>query len=240
MTAMIFAELLRLRTVATHRWIALGMVALIAVNAAPFVNGASTSADQVTSQLRGLAQLGIFLVAAYAAHVVGDEFRRGSVAMTYLVHPSRGRVAAAHAVTYGAVGAVVAVVLAGVAMAVVLFIAAGDDVNTGFGAADVGLVLVGSALGGAVLGAAGALIGAVARHPGLAMGIVVVWSVSESLVTRGGTRGGIGPYLPFQLLGAVTGLSDEVAVLPAIGLLLVCLALTALAARRWALPRDLT
>src|SRR3954462_7470423 len=240
MNAMISAELLRLRTVVTHRWIALGMLALIAVNAAPFLNGASTTSDEVVSQLRGLAQLGIFMVAACAAHVVGDEFRRGSVAMTYLVHPGRGRVAAAHAVTYGAVGAVLAVVLAGVAMAVVLFIAAGDDVNTGFGAADVGLVLVGSALGGAVLGAAGALIGAVARHPGLAMGIVVVWSVSESLVTRGGTRGGIGPYLPFQLTGGATSLSHHVAVLPGVGLLLVSLALMALATRRWALPRDLT
>jgi hypothetical protein len=37
------------------------MVALIAVNAAPFVNGASTSADEVVAQLRGLAQLSIFM-----------------------------------------------------------------------------------------------------------------------------------------------------------------------------------
>ena len=80
MKAMISAELLRLRTVATHRWIALGLLALIAVNAAPFVNGASTSADEVAAQLRGLAQLAMLMVAAYAAHIVGDEFRRGSVA----------------------------------------------------------------------------------------------------------------------------------------------------------------
>jgi hypothetical protein len=38
----------------------------------------------------------------------------------------------------------------------------------------------------------------------------------------------------------VTSLSADVAVLPAIGLLLVYLALMALAVRRWALPRDLT
>jgi hypothetical protein len=72
------------------------------------------------------------------------------------------------------------------------------------------------------------------------MGIVVVWSISESLATRGGTRGGIGHYLPFQLVGAVTSLSDEVAVLPAIGLLLVYLDVMALAVHRWALPRDIT
>ena len=237
MTAMISAELLRLRTVATHRWIALGLLALIAVNAAPLVNGASTTSDEVVAQLRGLAQLAIVMVAAYAAHIVGDEFRRGSVAMTYLAHPRRGRVAAAHAVTYGAV---IAAILAGAAMAIVVPVAAGDHIDTGFASADIALVLAGSALGGAVLGAAGALIGAVARHPGLAMGIVVVWSISESLATRGGTRGGIGHYLPFQLVGGATSLSHHVAVLPAVGLLLVYLAVMALAVRRWALPRDLT
>jgi ABC-2 type transport system permease protein len=240
MSAMISAELLRLRTVATHRWIALGMLALIAVNAAPFVNGASTSADQVVAQLRGLAQVAILLLAAYAAHIVGDEFRRGSVAMTYLVHPSRRRVAAAHAATYGAVSAVLAAILAGAAIAIVLPVAASDHINPGLAPADIALVLAGSALGGAILGAAGALIGAVARHPGLAMGIVVVWSISESLATQGGTRGGIWHYLPFQLIGAATSLSQDVAVLPAIGLLLVYLALMAFAVQRGALPRDLT
>jgi ABC-type transport system involved in multi-copper enzyme maturation permease subunit len=240
MNALISAELLRLRTVATHRWIALGLLALIAVNAAPFLNGASTNADEVVAQLRGLAQLAILAVAAYAAHIVGDEFRRGSVATTYLRHPNRGRVAAAHAVTYAAVGAGLAAILAGAAMAIVLPVAAGDHINTGLAPADIALVLAGSALGGAILGAAGALIGAIARHPGLAMGVVVVWSVSESLATQGGTRGGIAHYLPFQLVGAATSLSEDVAVLPALGLLLVYLALMALAIRRWALPRDLT
>jgi hypothetical protein len=72
------------------------------------------------------------------------------------------------------------------------------------------------------------------------MGIVVVSSIFESLATRGGTRGSIGHYLPFQLVGGATSLSHHVAVLPAIGLLVVYLALMALAVRRWALPRDLT
>ena len=62
MTAMISAELLRLRTVATHRWIALGLLALIAVNAAPFVNGAATTSDEVVAQLRQPAQLSDHLV----------------------------------------------------------------------------------------------------------------------------------------------------------------------------------
>jgi len=41
-------------------------------------------------------------------------------------------------------------------MAIVLPVAAGDHIHTGLAAADIALVLAGSALGGAVLGAAGA------------------------------------------------------------------------------------
>ena len=155
----------------------------------------------MVAQLRGLAQLAIVMVAAYAAHIVGDEFRRGSVAMTYLAHPRRTLVAAAHAVTYAAVGAVLAAILAGVRWpssspsppATTSTPASPRPTSRSYSPA--------RHFGGAVLGAAGALIGAVARHPRLATGIVVVWSISESLATRGGTRGGIGHYLPFQLVG---------------------------------------
>jgi ABC-2 type transport system permease protein len=240
MTATISAELLRLRTVATHRWVVLGMIALIASNAAPFLTGASTSADEVAAQLRGLAQLALLMVAGYAANVVAEEFRRGSVAMTYLVHPVRARVAAAQSLTYAAAGLLLGAVLAAVAAGIVLPVAAGDGVDAGLSAVDVALVIGGTAFSGAVLGAAGALVGAVARHPGLAIGVVVVWNLSETLLTRGGTRGGVGSYLPSQLTGAATGLSDRVAVIPAMALLLVELAVLALAVRRWALARDLT
>ena len=80
----------------------------------------------------------------------------------------------------------------------------------------------------------------VARHPGIATGVVVVWSLAESMLTRGGTTGGVGPYLPFQLIGSLTGLSDDVPVVAAMSLLLAYLAVLALAVGRWALPRDLT
>lgn len=126
------------------------------------------------------------------------------------------------------------------ALGIVLTVAAGDRVDSGLSAGGIAVVLGGAAFGGAALGAAGALVGAVARHPGVATGVVVVWNLVESLLTKGGTRGGAGAYLPFQLVGAATGLSDDVAVLPAIAVLLVELAVLALAVRRWALPRDLT
>jgi hypothetical protein len=125
-------------------------------------------------------------------------------------------------------------------MGIVLTVADANHVDAGVSVADVARVVVGAAFAGAVFGGAGALTGAVARHPAIATGAVVVWILAESLLTRGGTTGGIGPYLPFQLIGSLTGLTGDVPVLVAMGLLLAYLAVLALAAGKWAIPRDLT
>lgn len=240
MTAIVSAELLRLRTVAIHRWVALGIVTLIAVNAAPFVGGVPASADELTAQLRGLVQTGVLLIGAYAANVVADEFRRGAVASRYLVHAAREKVAAAQALTYGAVGLLLGGLLAGVAVALVVPAASRHGVDTGLSVAEVANVIGGAAFCGAVLGAAGTLVGTVARHPGAALGAFVVWNLSETLLTRGGTDDGVGDWLPFQLVGAATSLSADVGALAAMAVLLAELAVLAIAVRRWALPRDLT
>jgi hypothetical protein len=187
-----------------------------------------------------MTQLGVFLAALYAANATGEAFKRGSMAMTYLVQPLRSRVAAAQAITYAGVSAVVAAAAAATVVVIVLTVAGSNQVETGLSAADVAGILAGAALGGAILGAAATLVGFVARHPTTAGGAIVVWSVAETLFTRGGTEGGIGAYLPFQLAGSLTGLSDNVDALPAIALLLGYLALLGIAVFKWALPRDLT
>ncbi len=240
MTALLAAELLRLRTVRAPRYVFLGVLALAAISAAPVGNPPPSSASEVVANLRGLAQLGALMAALYAANTVGDAFKRGSVAMTYLTHPLRSRVTAAQVITYGGVGLVLAAVTAAASMGIVLTVADANHVDAAVSVADVARVVVGAAFAGAVYGGAGALTGAVARHPAIATGAVVVLSLAESMLTRGGTTGGIGPYLPFQLVGSLTGLSDEVPMLVAMGLLLAYLTVLALAAGKWAIPRDLT
>lgn len=240
MTALISAELLRLRTVRAPRWVALGTLALVAINAAPIMNGAPSTRGEVADWVRGLALLAVLMPAAYAANTIGDAFKRGAIAMTYLVHPLRDRVAAAHAITYAGASLAVAGSAVALALGIVLSVADADHVATGLSAADLALVVAGAAFAGAVLGAAGALVGTVTRNPTVAVGALVAWYVAESLLTRGGTTGGIGDYLPVQLIGSATGLTDAVPVLVAMGLLLAYLAVFAMAVRRWALPRDLT
>jgi hypothetical protein len=240
MRALISAELLRLRTVRTPRYLFLGMLALVGLSAAPIGNGPPASASEIADNARGVAQIGVFVAAVYAANNVGDAYKRGAVAMTFLTHPLRDRVAAAQAVSYAAVSVVIGAASAAVAMAVVLTVADANHLDAGFSTVEVARVVLGAALGGAVFGAAGALVGSIARHPAIATGAVVAWSVAENLLTQGGTQGAIGPYAPFQLLGSLTGLSDEVPGLLAMALLLGYLAVLALAVRVWALPRDLT
>jgi hypothetical protein len=240
MNALISAELLRLRTIREAGCFAIVALVLVAINAAP-INPGPASPAEVTDLLRSLALLGLFMAAVCAAYSVGDGFKRGSVAMTYLTHALRGRVAAAQAITYAGLALVYTLITTGVLVAMVLLVADADHVDAGLSAADVALAAGGAAFGGAVMGAAGALVGMVTRHPTLAMSAVAVWNVAESLLTaRAHSAGGIGPYLPFQLAGSVMGLSGDVPVLAAMGLLLAYLAAFSLAVRRWALPRDLT
>jgi hypothetical protein len=218
----------------------LGVLTLAAISAAPVGNPAPSSASEVVVNLRGMVQLGALIAGLYAANSVGDAFKRGSVAMTYLSQPLRTRVTAAQTITYGGVGLVLAAVTAAASIGIVLTVADANHVDAAVSVAGVARVVVGAGFVGAVFGGAGALAGATARHPGIATGAVVGWSLAETLLTRGGTTGGIGPYLPFQLIGSLTGLSDIVPVLAAMGLLLAYLGVLALAVGKWALPRDLT
>src|SRR3954454_10500846 len=91
------AELLRLRTVRAPKWAALVGLGVVALNAAPFLNGAATGAGQIADQVRSLIVLVAFFTASYAAYIVAEDFKRGAMAVTYLAHPDRARVTWAQA-----------------------------------------------------------------------------------------------------------------------------------------------
>src|SRR5438270_6638826 len=60
----------------------------------------------------------VMAAAFIAATQLGTEFRRGAAALTYLAHPNRRTVASARVLTYGLIGALLAVLAAIVALAV--------------------------------------------------------------------------------------------------------------------------
>jgi energy-coupling factor transporter ATP-binding protein EcfA2 len=235
MHALISAELLRLRTVRSPRYSALGLLAFVALVTALNVGpgAAPTSPDELADSLRSLAVIGgVVFAGALAATNVGTEFQRGSAVLTYLSHPDRGRVTAARALIYPGLGFVLAGLAAGVVFAVGVPVANAGGVS----AADVARVVAGTAAGGAVTGAAGALLDTATRNPTIASAAFFGWNLVEMVVFPAGVR----PYLPFSLVNSLIGAAGDVPVPAAMGLLLAYLAAVAPFVHSWSLKRDLT
>jgi hypothetical protein len=232
-TALTRAELLRLRTVRSPRWIALlGLVVVALVAVSNLRSDAVWAPGELAATLRGLALTGVLIPAVFAASSVGAAFQRGEVAAIYLSHPLRASAAAAQAIVYAGIGLVFAAVAAGIVVTVGLAVAGASELADG----DAWQIVGGAAAGGAAMGAAGALLGTATRHPTIAAGALVALNIVEALLGAGG----MGPYLPFGLLGSLMGAGDGAPPAPSLALLVLYLAAFALAVRAWALPRDLT
>jgi hypothetical protein len=241
MTALVSAELLRLRTLRTTWYGTLGGLALIAVLASISLLAAGNGrapAGRVLSDIHGSIAPVVFSIAIVSANAVGAEFKRGTAAMTYLVHPLRERVTAAQIVVWGGYCGLFAAAAAVIVVSLGLVAARTGDIDLGLSTGELARIVAGAGFGGAVLGAAGVLAATVTREPVVAAGAVVGLNVVEGLLSS--AVDGSGGYLPLSLTESVMGLNHEMPALAAMGLLLAYVAAFALAVRAWALPRDLT
>jgi len=232
-TALTRAELLRLRTVRSPRWTTLlGLVVVLLVAVTNVRSNAVWGPGELADTLRALALTGVLIPAVCAASWVGAAFQRGEMATSYLSHPRWVSAAAAQAIVYAGFGLVFAALAAGIVVAVGRAVAGASELAGG----DAWQIVGGAAAGGAAMGAAGALLGTATRHPTIAAGALVGLNIVEALLGAGG----VGPYLPFGLLGSVMGAGDGAPPAASLAILLLYLAAFALAVRAWALPRDLT
>jgi hypothetical protein len=239
MTALISAELLRLRTVRSPRYVGLATVALAAVFAAAEVlqpGGSSefSSAARADS-LRGIALTGVMVVGVFAAQTAAMEFKRGAIALTYVCHPDRWKVTVARAITYAAAGGLLATLAAGVGVAVGL-IGADPTASIDLAAVDVARVVGGALFSGAAFASLGVLIGTLTRNPTVATTAFVAPTLIEGALQLRA----IHPYTPFGLAEQLLGASHEIVVPVAMILLLAYPAAVAVAVRVWALGRDVT
>ncbi len=165
MPPVIAAELLRLRTLRSPRYGALGGLAFMAILAVSNIDSSSgRNPAELADSLRSMAVVGVLLAGVFAATFLATEFQRGSARMTYLSHPDRARVAAARALVYAGLGFLFAALATGVLVAVGASVG-GASLNAGFSAADVARMIGGAAAGGAVMGTAGALLGTAVPNP---------------------------------------------------------------------------
>jgi ABC-type transport system involved in multi-copper enzyme maturation permease subunit len=231
MSALISAELLRIRTLRVTRYVVVGMLGLGVMLAVFPPSGGLRSA--LVDSVRSVTFTFVMAAAFIAATQLGTEFKRGAAALTYLAHPNRRTVATARVLTYGLIGGLLAALAAIVALIAGVAAAHFAATRADIGAQAIARVIGGAAFGGATLGGFGALIGTVTREPILATVAVVTPTLIAAPLPA------VSPYLPFGLAEQLLGGADKVAAPLAMILLLAYVAVTALCVRRWALPRDL-
>jgi hypothetical protein len=215
MSALLGAELLKLRT--TRAWIGL-LVAVLAVSGIGAAATVGTASDADLGSV-GLSRdvIQSSLLAGFIAFLIGitlvtSEWRHGTITRTFLVTPRRERVLGAKELA----GLVIGVALAVVALLLVLAIAVvwleidGSSLGTDGGVAE---LLVRVLLSAALWGAFGVGVGAVIQSQTPALVIAILWIlIVEGLI--GALLGlveaeRVADFLPGAALASFEGGSDE-------------------------------
>jgi len=195
------SELLKVKTIRTFLWIALGNIAIVLVTA--IAVAASHGSLQSGDDHRGAAQIaGSALVVALISGIIvmAGEARHGTITQTLLVTPVRERVVLIKAVVAALIGLALAVI--GEALVLLVLVPASLDLHSAGG------VLLGILIGAPLAGALGVGLGALVHAQGAAIGISLAWLlIGEALapaVSESATK-----YTPGRAFGALaSGVRD--------------------------------
>jgi ABC-2 type transport system permease protein len=172
------SELVKVLTIRTLLWIALGNIAIVLITAISVA--ASSGSLQGADDQRGAAQIAasaIVFALLSGIIVMAGEARHGTITQTLLVTPVRERVVVAKVAVAAAVGLVLALVAE--ALVLLVLVPASLDVDQARG------VLVGILVGAPLAAALGVGLGAVVHAQGAAIGISLAWLlIGEGLMPR--------------------------------------------------------
>ena len=216
MSALVGAELLKLRT--TRAWIGfvLAVLAVSAIGAAATV-GTATDLDLGTTNL-SRDVIHSSLLAGFIAFLIGitlvtSEWRHGTITRTFLITPRRERVLAAKELAAMTVGVALAVVALVLVLAIAIVWLAIDGSSFGFDA-DVAESLARVLLSAALWGALGVGVGAVIQSQTPALVIAILWILVVEPLVRAlldlVDAARVGDYLPGAALASFEGGADEV------------------------------
>ena len=252
MTALVRAELLKLRTVKLPLWLLVTTLLLVLLGVLATVltaglEGAPLSREDPELMARAVANAsgGNIVVLILGILVLTQEFRFGTATSSFLVTPKRGRVLVAKLIAVALVGAVFAVVSAVVAVAVSAVLIPIRDGVVNYDA-QVLQVLLGAMLVMVLYGPIGIAVGALVKNQIAAVvGALAFTFIVEQLLIA--LLPDVGRWTPGGASSAVLQLGDLATtrgeLLPVWGGVLVLLAyaavLSAIAARL-TLRRDLT
>jgi ABC-2 type transport system permease protein len=190
------SELLKVLTVRSFLWIALGTLAFVLI--AGISVSASTNAIESAADDRSVAQIaGVAMLFALISGIIvmAGEARHGTITQTLLVTPVRERVLLVKAAAAALVGLALAVLAELLLLAVTV---PGASLHLG----NAKLVLLGVLIGAPLCAALGVGLGAVVYAQGAAIGISLVWLlIGEALVPL--INGSAEKYTPGRAFGSL-------------------------------------
>ena len=209
MSALLAAEILKLRTTRLLLWLGLILAGVVALSVVGTIATAGEFGEAFGSfnwESTVVSAAGIATLFALLAGVLSltAEYRHGTVAWTFLATPKRERVVLAKAAVSALAGAGLAVLAAVVALAIAIpwLSARGMPLDVGSGELwrNVGGLLVGCAFWAAF----GVGLGGIIRNQVAAVVVALIWfPVLEPLI--GAINNEVGRYLPSAAVEAMLG-----------------------------------
>ena len=242
MSAMLRAELLKLRTLRGTAWMLLGLARLVAVTVVATLADAGSSGMRTPVALRepllAIGYLCAITIALLAAGAAAGEYRHRTITQRFLATPSRVPVLAVKLGIYGLLAIVATTIVVGVAIAIEGPVLDGKGLSLGLGEAELARMAGGVLITAGLLGPLGVIVGTATRNPTTAVVAIFGLLLGEKLA--GGMLGGLGRFLPFTLFESLLGLSGATPWGLAALILGTATVLAAVAAARLLLPRDVT
>jgi ABC-2 type transport system permease protein len=234
MTALVRAELLKLRTLRSTAWAAASLLVITVLTGTLAMGDAGEKGYRTPSELRetviAIGYVAVFFMVVLGAVAAAGEYRHRTISQRFLVSPDRGRVLAAKLAAFGLVGFVTAlfVTVLGGGLAELVVSSKGYTLDL----ADGGLrIAAGAGLAGALAGMLGVVAGFLTRNPTTAVVVIFgAWMVEKIAGVPG----------PFTLAESVLGLESPLSLGVAAGLLAAVTAALAVVAQRVVIPRDVT
>ena len=221
MSALLAAELLKLRTTRAWMGYTAALVVLAAIVSAGYTGTVELfdAADDLSADIVSAATIAGLIALLVGIVVVTAEWRHGTMTRTLLVTPRRARVLTAKELIGLFIGALAAVIAIVVVLAVAIVILWRRDASFDFDT-DVALRMAQVVIASALWGAIGVGVGALLKGQTFAIVAAILWFVLvEGLVV--GLLGladleGVRDFLPGSALGALDG-SVENQLSPAVG-----------------------
>lgn len=243
-TNLLRSEFRKLTTTRMPLGFLLVLVALAVLNGVAVVLGTdmdgsktfiSTADDQ--QSLMAFAANALMITGLFGAIAAAREYTHLTIIASYLAEPRRSRALQAQFSAIAIAGAVIGVVGAGLTVVAVAVTLPTTDFPFLVAAGGVTQVLLASAWAGAMGAVLGAAIGNVVRNTGGAVtGAVLVLVIAPPLIVQ--LSSGTNEWLPAALANTVSGITDQITVVAAVGAMLLWAVVPALVATEVVRRRD--